>query len=42
MDEKSAQILRRTKRRKPELALVVWGMRGPIPNVLAQAWQSSA
>ena len=27
MDEKSAQILRQTKRRKPELPLAVWEMR---------------
>jgi hypothetical protein len=35
MDEKSALILRQKKRRKPELALAAWEMRGPIPKVLA-------
>ena len=42
MDEKSAQILRLTKRRKPELALAVWEMRGPIPKVLAEAYRDVA
>jgi hypothetical protein len=42
MDEKSAQILRQTKRRKPELALAVWEMRGPIPSVLAEAYRDVA
>ena len=42
MDEKSAQILRQTKRRKPELALAVWEMRGPIPKVLAEAYRDVA
>ena len=42
MDEKSAQILRQTKRRKPELALAVWEMRGPIPRVLAEAYRDVA
>jgi hypothetical protein len=42
MDEKSAQILRQTKRRKPELALAVWEMRGPIPKVLADAYRDVA
>jgi hypothetical protein len=42
MDEKSAQILRQTKRRKPELALAVWEMRGPIPGVLAEAYRDVA
>ena len=42
MDEKSAQILRRTKRRKPELAFAVWEMRGPIPKVLAEAYRDVA
>ncbi len=39
MDEKSAQILRQTKRKKPDLALAVWEMRGPIPQVLAEAYR---
>jgi hypothetical protein len=42
MDEKSAQILRQAKRRKPELALAVWEMRGPIPKVLAEAYRDVA
>ncbi|MGB7591676.1 MAG: hypothetical protein WCD04_07665 [Terriglobia bacterium] len=42
MDEKSAQILRQTKRRKPELAFAVWEMRGPIPKVLAEAYRDVA
>jgi hypothetical protein len=42
MDEKSAQILRLTKRRKPELALAVWEMRGPMPPVLAEAYRDVA
>jgi hypothetical protein len=42
MDEKSAQILRQTKRQRPELALAVWEMRGPIPEVLAEAYRDVA
>jgi hypothetical protein len=42
LDEKSAQILRQTKRRKPELALAVFEMRGPIPPVLAEAYRDVA
>jgi hypothetical protein len=42
MDEKSAQILRQTKRQKPELALAVWDMRGPIPRVLGEAYRDVA
>jgi hypothetical protein len=42
MDEKSAQILRLTKRQKPELALAVWEMRGPLPQVLAEAYRDAA
>jgi hypothetical protein len=42
MDEKAAQILRQTKRRKPDLALAVWEMRGPIPKVLAEAYRDVA
>ena len=42
MDEKSARILRQTKRQKPELALAVWEMRGPIPKVLAEAYRDVA
>jgi len=42
MDQKSAQVLRLTKRKKPELALAVWEMRGPIPQVLAEAYRDVA
>jgi hypothetical protein len=42
MDEKSAQVLRQTKLRKPDLALAVWDMRGPIPQVLAEAYRDVA
>jgi len=42
MDQKSAQLLRLTKRRKPELALAVWEMRGPTPSVLAEAYRDVA
>jgi hypothetical protein len=38
-DEKSAAILRAAKRKRPELALSVWEMRGPIPKVLADAYR---
>lgn len=42
MDQKSAQILRQTKLKKPDLALAVWDMRGPVPQVLAQAYRDVA
>jgi len=42
MDQKSAQLLRRVKLRKPELALAVFEMRGPIPQVLAEAYRDTA
>ena len=42
MDEKSAQVLRQTKLKKPDLALAVWDMRGPIPQVLAEAYHDVA
>ena len=42
MDEKSAQILRQAKRRKPDLAFAVWEMRGPVPKVLADAYRDAA
>lgn len=42
MDEKSARILRQTKRQKPELALAVFEMRGPIPQVLAETYRDVA
>jgi len=42
MDQKSAQVLRQAKLRKPELALAVFEMRGPIPQVLAEAYRDTA
>jgi len=42
MDEKSARILRQTKLEKPNLALTVFEMRGPIPQVLAEAYRDVA
>jgi len=42
MDQKSAQILRQAKRKKPDLALAVWEMRGPIPQVLAETYRDVA
>ena len=42
MDQKSAQILRQTKLKKPDLALAVWEMRGPIPQVLAETYRDVA
>lgn len=42
MDEKAARILRQTKLKKPDLALVVWEMRGPIPQVLAETYRDVA
>ncbi|MGD2245428.1 MAG: hypothetical protein PVI11_02655 [Candidatus Aminicenantes bacterium] len=38
-DQKSARILRLTKKKKPELNLTVWQMRGPISHVLAAAYR---
>jgi len=38
-DQKSAKILRTAKERKPDLDLVVWQMRGPISQVLAEAYR---
>ncbi len=42
MDQKAAQILRLTKLKKPDLALAVWQMRGPIPQVLAETYRDVA
>jgi hypothetical protein len=42
MDQKSAQILRQAKRQRPDVALAVWEMRGPIPRVLAEAYRDTA
>jgi hypothetical protein len=41
MDQKSADILRQAKRQKPELALTVFQMRGPIAPVLADAYREA-
>ena len=38
---KAAQVLRATKLKKPDLALAVWEMRGPIPQVLAEAYRDA-
>lgn len=42
LDQKSAEILRQTKRQRPDLALTVFEMRGPIPQVLAEAYRDTA
>jgi hypothetical protein len=42
MDRKSAEILRLAKRRKPGLHMAVWEMRGPVPQVLADAYRDTA
>ena len=41
MDEKSARILLLAKKQRPELSLLVWHMRGPIPPVLGQAYKDA-
>jgi len=41
-DQKSAIILYQAKHQKPELALAVWQMRGPIPELLARAYRHTA
>ncbi len=41
-DQKAARILRETKRKRPELGLAVWEMRGPIPKVLGDAYRDVA
>ncbi len=38
-DQKSAKILRLTKKKKSNLDLAVWQMRGPISQVLAEAYR---
>ncbi len=40
-DQKSAAILRETKRKRPDLGLAVWEMRGPIPKVLGDAYRDA-
>jgi hypothetical protein len=42
MDEKAARILRQTKLKKPDLALAVFEMRGPVPQVLAETYRDVA
>src|SRR5208337_3500938 len=42
LDQKAARILRQTKLKKPDLALAVWEMRGPIPQVLAETYRDVA
>jgi hypothetical protein len=42
MDEKSALIFHQTKLKKPDVALTVFEMRGPIPQVLAEAYRDAA
>ena len=42
MDQKSAQILRQAKLKKPDLGLAVWQMREPLPQVLAEAYRDAA
>ena len=42
LDQKSAEILRQTKLKKPELSLVVWQMREPITPGLAAAYRDAA
>jgi len=39
MDQKSAQILRQAKLKKPDLSLAVFEMRGPVPQVLADTYR---
>jgi hypothetical protein len=40
-DRKTAAILREVKKRKPELALCVYQMRGPYPDVLARIYRKA-
>jgi len=42
MDQKSAAILRQTKLKRPDLALTVFQMRGPVPQVLAETYRDVA
>ena len=39
IDQKAAEILRKTKEKMPNLSLAVWQMRGPISPVLADAYR---
>ena len=41
-DQKAAQVLRETKRRRPDLGLAVWEMGGPMPQVLADCYRDVA
>lgn len=42
IDEKSAQVLRAAKAKKPVLSLAVFDMRGPVAQVLAEAYRDAA
>jgi hypothetical protein len=41
-DQKIAEVLEETKRRKPDLGIAIWQMRGPISKVLADAYRKFA
>jgi hypothetical protein len=41
-DQKAAQILLQAKRQRQDVAFAVWEMRGPIPQVLAEAYRDAA
>ena len=38
-DQKTAEILRKTKEKMPNLSVIIWQMRGPIAPVLADAYR---
>jgi len=42
LDRKSAQVLRQAKLKKPDLALTVFQMREPLPQVLGEAYRDVA
>ncbi len=42
LDQKSAQVLRQAKLKKPDLALTVFQMREPLPQVLGEAYRDAA
>ena len=42
IDQRSAELLREVKRKKPDLALAVFDMRGPVAPVLAEAYRDAA
>ena len=39
IDQRSAQVLRAAKSKRPDLGLTVFDMRGPVPQVLADAYR---